>query len=135
MDNQTTDSSWLPYAEKAKLRMFVTRYTSELLKRAIDRGVLPDEPDPDGDIVAHYKEKLDAFMPSPSVILEGISILYTVDMVCANARMKQYFEKMQSVPDMDKQLTMCYAMLRVLNGITTPLNIPTVYMPGSGMYG
>lgn len=121
-----------PIPEREELRKLITRYTDELLKRAIDRGVLPPVPESDEDIADSCKEMLNSFMPTPDILLEGVMMLYTTDAERANARLKQYFEKVQSVPDLNKQLKMCYAMLRVLNGAVQPFGVPPVFMPGGG---
>ena len=127
MDNFSTERVSKQNTEKWELRQLIAQYADELLKRAIDRGILPTEIDFDETSENPHREKLNSLMPTPDILLEGIMMLYTSDMERANARMKQYFEKVQSVPDLNKQLKMCYAMLRVMNGATSSAGFLPMY--------
>lgn len=98
--------------ERSALRKIIIQYTDELLKRAIviDTAENDEETDPSDE----YHEFITSFLPRPSKILEGIALLYAVDIDRANARMRQYFEAVQKIQSMNEQLNLCYAMLRCL---------------------
>lgn len=99
----------------------IAQYTDELLKRAIPRcangEALSVCDDLSAELGRRASEMLSSVMPKPSVVLEGISWLYTVDAERGNARMQQYFETVQQIPDLDEQLRQCYGMLRCLCGM------------------
>lgn len=98
--------------ERSALRKLIIQYTDELLKRAIviDTAENDEETDPSDE----YHKFITSFLPRPSKILEGIALLYAVDIERANARMRQYFEAVQKIQSMNEQLNLCYAMLRCL---------------------
>lgn len=98
--------------ERDELRKLVVQYTAELLKRAIAAGITEkDEPtEPDEE----YRKVMNSILPRPSKILEGISLLYMADVDRANARMRQYFEAVQKIQNVNEQLAQCYAMLKCM---------------------
>ena len=98
--------------ERSALRKIIIQYTDELLKRAIviDTAENDEETAPSDE----YHKFITSFLPRPSKILEGIALLYAVDIDRANARMRQYFEAVQKIQSMNEQLNLCYAMLRCL---------------------
>lgn len=129
----TTVNYWTPDPEKEKIKDLITQYTDELLTRAIERGEFfcePEELPEETDKL--YKEALNAIMPRPEIILEGISLLYMTAHARANARMMQYFGRTQMLPDLRKQLKLCYSMLRCLNGTWAPFNMSAVCGTGGG---
>lgn len=99
-------------ADKKDLCNLIVQYTDELLKRAIAAGIT--EKDEPTDIDAEYRKVMNSILPRPSKILEGISLLYMADVDRANARMRQYFEAVQKIQNVNEQLAQCYAMLKCL---------------------
>lgn len=127
---ETTKYSWRMNPEKEALKGLIAQYTDELLKRAIERGEFFREAEPPEETNELYKKAIDAIMPRPKIILEGITLLYTTAPERANARMRQYFEEVQKLPDLKKQLALCYSMLRSMDGFWTPFN--TLGISGTG---
>lgn len=99
--------------EKEALRDEIVAYTDELLSYAIkmDVDATPDDPD---QITDDYQNLLRNFIPRVSKIMTGIDILYAADESRGNARLRQYFESVQKIPDINDQMDICFMMLRCL---------------------
>ncbi len=108
--------------EKESLIRLISQYTDELLKIAIGQGV--DElPDGEAAFSEGYQRILRSMVPVSGKLLDGIGLLYISDAARANARMRQYFEAVQKIPNIRSQLDLCYAMLRCLGVGNEPLSL------------
>lgn len=108
--------------EKEALRDEIVAYTDELLSYAIkmDVDAIPDDPD---QITEEYQKLLRSVIPKVGKIMTGINLSYLADESRANARMRQYFEVVQKIPDIKNQLDLCFSMLRCL-GVDSALGMP-----------
>lgn len=108
--------------EKEALRDEIIAYTDELLNYAIKMDVDAAPKDPD-QIAEEYQKFLQTILPQTGKIMTGIGLLYAADETRANARLRQYFEAVQKIPDINNQLDLCFSMLRCL-GVGSMFTMP-----------
>lgn len=86
--------------EKEALRDEIVAYTDELLSYAIkmDVDAIPNDPE---QITEEYQNLLHRIIPKIGKIMTGINLLYFADESRANARLRQYFEAVQKIPNIN----------------------------------
>lgn len=113
--------------EKEALRDEIVAYTDELLSYAIkmDVDAIPNDPE---QITVEYQNLLHRIIPKIGKIMTGINLLYFADESRANARLRQYFEAVQKIPNINDRLDSCFMMLRCL-GVGAAFPIPMYSSP------
>lgn len=108
--------------EKSAIRDLIIQYIDALLKLAIEKGEPINQSIENAENFEDFSKNLFSGLNRTDVVMYGIRILYTTDTARANTRMRQYFEHVQKIPDIQDRLRRCYSMLYCITGMVFPMH-------------